>query len=103
MTCSHETNWKCIQCAPELWHPPQEHIDAINRKIYQEIVENLVRWNRAYRNGEPEVSDFKYDSYEDSLRKAYPKHPLFDMVGNDETKIQEILDYIPMTRTNPIL
>lgn len=103
MTCTHTNELKCIVCHPELWHPPQEEIDAINRKIYQIIVENLVKWNKAYREGEALVSDYKYDSRETSLKDAYPNHPLLKMVGHNDEEAVIALAYIPDTKENPIL
>jgi hypothetical protein len=66
----------------------------MRRKTYQAITEQLVEWNRAYREGEPLVNDHRYDMYEDSLRREYPDHPLFAMVGHDEERIPSILEYI---------
>lgn len=100
--CTHSSDLKCTACRPDLWHYTQEQIDVTNRSIYQAHVVNLVQWNRAYRAGEAEVSDEKYDIYETALKVAYPDHPMFKMVGHDETKIEEILGYIPGGK-NPIL
>lgn len=92
-----------MKCAPDLWRPQKEEVDATNRRIYQVIVQNLIHWNKAYRSGEPISSDYKYDLYEGSLKKTYPNHPIFDMVGHDDEKAKEALEFIPKTKQNPIL
>lgn len=103
MTCSHENGWVCHLCAPDLWHPPQEYVDSVNRRLYQNLVEKLVPWNKAYREGNPEVEDYYFDSIETSVKQAYPDHPFFKMVGHDDSKVEEILAYIPEGKRNPIL
>lgn len=100
MTCNHDPKLKCIQCHPELWHPSKEEIDALNKRLRREFMENLLNWKRAYYYPEdPEVidshiiPDSRYDSLEKSFKDHYPTHPFSTMVGYDASLREACLDW----------
>lgn len=100
MTCTHDKSLKCQTCHPELWKMTDDELLAVNYKILQRIVMNLLMWKRAYYLPEhPDVDkhdtvpDVRYDTYESALKKQFPDHPVLKMVGYDETQKTECLSY----------
>lgn len=58
-----------------------------------QLAEQLNEWNITYRNGDAQVPDEVYDSWEDELKRRAPKHPFLQQVGakvddSDERKQQ---------------
>lgn len=48
-----------------------------------QLFDTLVRWNIAYREGNPIVSDPAYDALERQGRLLVPDHPFFDKIEDD--------------------
>ena len=64
------------------------------------LVKTLKRYNRAYRNGIPLVSDHEYDSLVEELRDLDPAHPFLASVEPEKfTDKIEIRHPVPMLST----
>jgi hypothetical protein len=100
MDCDHEKGWKCIKCHPELWTMTDDELLAVNFRIVQNLVVNLLNWKRAYYypqhpevNKDDVVSDVRYDYYEAALKNQYPDHPVLQMVGYSEDDRRKCVEY----------
>jgi DNA ligase (NAD+) len=49
------------------------------------LAENILEHRRLYYNGNPSISDYEYDKLEESLKTLDPEHPIFSLVGSENT------------------
>ncbi len=56
-----------------------------DRNEIETLVENLIKYKRAYYEGNPLISDSEYDKFEDKLRQIDPDHHVLKFVGTDKT------------------
>lgn len=79
--CSCKPRAGCYECCPDKIESPEWGTLVRNRQL-DEIVEDLIRWkHKYYCEGSPEVSDARYDLYEEVIRRERPDHWILDAVG----------------------
>lgn len=69
-------------------------------KRIKTLVESLKKYNKAYRNGKPLVSDLEYDGLVAKLKELDPDHPFLQSVEPEKFKgKREIRHPVPMLST----
>ena len=59
---------------------PEPRTKKMNQDTLNELVDLLIAYNKAYRQGAPIVSDAEYDTLVEQLRELAPEHPFLQAV-----------------------
>ena len=59
---------------------PEPCTNKMNQDTLNELVDLLIAYNKAYRQGAPIVSDAEYDTLVEQLRERAPEHPFLQAV-----------------------
>ncbi len=75
-----------------------------NKKIRIKFLENEIERHRyLYYNEQPEISDAKYDAFEDELRELDPNNPVLFKIGVDDSQLFAKREHIiPMTSQDKV-